>query len=45
MEPRAAPRVYDAKDDRYTLISGSQGVHRQKTALAECFAVAPGACA
>jgi aerobic carbon-monoxide dehydrogenase large subunit len=41
MEPRAALGSYDAKDDRYTLISGSQGVHRQKTALAECFAVAP----
>src|SRR5262249_4430724 len=27
--------------DRYTLISGSQGVHRQKTALAECLAIAP----
>ena len=41
MEPRAALGAYDAKDDRYTLISGSQGVHRQKTALAECFGVAP----
>ena len=36
MEPRAALGAYDAADDRYTLISGSQGVHRQKTALAEC---------
>ena len=41
MEPRAALGAYDAADDRYTLISGSQGVHRQKTALAECFGVAP----
>ena len=40
MEPRAALGCYDATDDRYTLISGSQGVHRQRTALAECFAIA-----
>jgi carbon-monoxide dehydrogenase large subunit len=41
MEPRAALGAYDATQDRYTLISGSQGVHRQRTALAECFGVAP----
>ena len=40
MEPRAALGAYDAAADRYTLISGSQGVHRQKTALAECLGVA-----
>src|SRR5262249_21444924 len=41
MEPRAALGAYGAADGRYTLISGSQGVHRQKIALAECLAVAP----
>ena len=41
MEPRAALGAYDAANDRYTLISGSQGVHRQQNALAECFGVAP----
>ena len=41
MEPRAALGSYDAGDDRYTLISGNQGVHRQKIALAECLGVAP----
>ena len=41
MEPRAALGSYDAAEDRYTLISGSQGVHRQRTALAECLGVAP----
>lgn len=40
MEPRAALGAYDATTDRYTLISGSQGVHRQKAALAECLGVA-----
>ncbi len=40
IEPRAALGAYDAVEDRYTLISGSQGVHRQKTALAECLGVA-----
>jgi carbon-monoxide dehydrogenase large subunit len=34
MEPRAAIGVYDAADGSYTLISGSQGVMRQKLALA-----------
>jgi carbon-monoxide dehydrogenase large subunit len=41
MEPRAALGAYDSAQDRTTLISGSQGVHRQKTALAECLGVAP----
>jgi carbon-monoxide dehydrogenase large subunit len=41
MEPRAALGSYDASADRCTLTSGSQGVHRQKTALAECLGVAP----
>jgi carbon-monoxide dehydrogenase large subunit len=41
MEPRAALGSYDAAADRYTLISGNQGVHRQKVALAECLGVAP----
>jgi carbon-monoxide dehydrogenase large subunit len=34
MEPRSAIGVYDAADGSYTLISGSQGVVRQKLALA-----------
>jgi carbon-monoxide dehydrogenase large subunit len=33
MEPRAAIGVYDAAGDSYTLISGSQGAHRQKLCL------------
>ena len=41
MEPRAALGSYDPAEDRYTLISGNQGVHRQKVALAECLGVAP----
>ena len=41
MEPRAALGSHDAVADRYTLISGNQGVHRQKMALAECLGVAP----
>ena len=41
MEPRSALGAYDGADDRTTLISGSQGVHRQKTALAECLGIAP----
>ena len=39
MEPRAALGAYDAAQDRYTLISGNQGVHRQKSTLAECLGV------
>lgn len=34
MEPRAATGDYDAATSRYTLISGSQGVVRQRQALA-----------
>ncbi|WP_194722685.1 xanthine dehydrogenase family protein molybdopterin-binding subunit [Noviherbaspirillum malthae] len=33
MEPRAAIGLYDEKEDSYTLISGSQGAHRQKACL------------
>lgn len=33
MEPRAALGVYDAQTQSYTLISGSQGAHRQKACL------------
>ncbi|MES2759915.1 MAG: xanthine dehydrogenase family protein molybdopterin-binding subunit [Pseudomonadota bacterium] len=33
MEPRAAIGQYDAATESYTLISGSQGVHRQKLGL------------
>jgi carbon-monoxide dehydrogenase large subunit len=33
MEPRAAIGVYDAEAQSYTLISGSQGVNRQKLGL------------
>ncbi|MBZ2209175.1 xanthine dehydrogenase family protein molybdopterin-binding subunit [Massilia soli] len=33
MEPRAAIGVYDAAAQSYTLISGSQGAHRQKLCL------------
>ena len=41
MEPRAALGVYDAAEDRYTLYSGSGGVHRQKDSLAGVLRVAP----
>ena len=41
MEPRAALGSYDAASGRYTLLSGSQGAHRQKIALAECLGIAP----
>ena len=41
MESRAALGAYDAAQDRHTLISGNQGVHRQKATLAECLGVAP----
>jgi carbon-monoxide dehydrogenase large subunit len=34
MEPRAAIGIYHADEDRYTLISGSQGVIRQRLGLA-----------
>ena len=41
MEPRAALGHYDAGADRYTLYSGSGGVHRQKDSLAGVLGVAP----
>lgn len=39
MEPRSALGLYDAKEDRYTLISGSQGVVRPRMNLAEALNV------
>lgn len=39
MEPRAAIGSYDAASERYTLISGCQGVHRLRHALAGCLKV------
>src|SRR6516164_2512238 len=39
MEPRAAIGSYDATAQRYTLISGCQGAHRLRHALAACFKV------
>jgi carbon-monoxide dehydrogenase large subunit len=39
MEPRSAIGAYDAAEDRYTLISGSQGVTRQQVGLADAFGV------
>src|SRR5262249_46718604 len=36
MEPRAAISSYDATAQRYTLISGCQGAHRLRHALAGC---------
>lgn len=39
MEPRGALASHDAADDRYTLYSPSQGVHRHKNALAAIFGV------
>ena len=41
MEPRAGVGDIRRGGRRYTLISGSQGVHRQRMALAECLCVAP----
>jgi carbon-monoxide dehydrogenase large subunit len=41
MEPRAAIGIYDAADDSYTMISGSQGAHRQKACLVGALKVAP----
>ncbi|MEA2984092.1 MAG: aerobic carbon-monoxide dehydrogenase large subunit, partial [Alphaproteobacteria bacterium] len=37
MEPRSALGSYDAASDQLILISGSQGVHRIRNALAHCF--------
>ncbi|HKN09392.1 MAG TPA: molybdopterin cofactor-binding domain-containing protein, partial [Pseudomonadota bacterium] len=39
MEPRSAIGSYDPAEGRYTMISGSQGVHRQRQALAACLGV------
>src|SRR6266542_1795265 len=39
MEPRAAIGSYDATQKRHTLISGCQGAHRLRHALAACFKV------
>jgi carbon-monoxide dehydrogenase large subunit len=41
MEPRSALGNYDAATDQLTLISGSQGVHRIRNALAHCFKHSP----
>ena len=41
MEPRAAIGDYDAATDFYTLISGSQGVTRQKQQVAEALGIPP----
>jgi carbon-monoxide dehydrogenase large subunit len=41
MEPRAAIGSYDAAENRYTLISGCQGVHRVRQPLALCLNVPP----
>ncbi|MDB5897027.1 MAG: xanthine dehydrogenase family protein molybdopterin-binding subunit [Ramlibacter sp.] len=39
MEPRSAIGHYDAAQDRWLLISGSQGVNRQKMGLVDAFGV------
>jgi aerobic carbon-monoxide dehydrogenase large subunit len=39
MEPRAAIGSYDTATERYTLISGCQGAHRLRHALAGCLKV------
>jgi aerobic carbon-monoxide dehydrogenase large subunit len=39
MEPRAALGAYDAAADSWTLVSGSQGVARQRTSLAQALKV------
>jgi aerobic carbon-monoxide dehydrogenase large subunit len=41
MEPRAATGLYDATSGSYRLISGSQGVSRQKMVLAQALGVPP----
>src|SRR4051794_23064170 len=41
LEPRAALGSYDAAAQRYTLISGCQGVHRIRQPLALCLNVPP----
>ena len=39
IEPRSAIGAHDPADDRYTLISGCQGVHRIRAPLAACLKV------
>jgi carbon-monoxide dehydrogenase large subunit len=41
MEPRSAIGVYEAADERYIMIAGSQGVNRQHAALAGALRVPP----
>jgi len=41
LEPRSAIGDWDAKTGTHTLISGNQGVHSQRTALAQALKVAP----
>jgi carbon-monoxide dehydrogenase large subunit len=41
MEPRAAIGSFDASENSYTLISGCQGVHRLRQALATCLNAPP----
>jgi carbon-monoxide dehydrogenase large subunit len=41
MEPRVAIADYDIAQDRYTIYSVSQGVHRIKFAVSGCLGVAP----
>src|SRR5215212_1720969 len=41
MEPRSALGDYNAANDQLILISGSQGVHRIRNALAHCFKYSP----
>ena len=42
MEPRAAVAAFDTGSGRFTLLTGSQGVHRLKKNLADSFGVEPG---
>ena len=41
MEPRSAIGLYDAAQDLLTLVSGNQGVHHVRLALAQCFKLPP----
>ncbi len=41
MEPRSGLASYDPANDSYTLISGNQGVHVPRGALAESFGIPP----
>jgi aerobic carbon-monoxide dehydrogenase large subunit len=42
MEPRSAIGMYDAADERYVMVAGSQGVNRQHTGLAGALRVPAG---